>query len=213
MPPEIGSRAKVAEPRSRIGSGQTKPRPALRRDIEKEGLRMRQQKRVLSTDSPKDEREDPIAEADEPSPPAKGIKRQTEVVILSRPPEPTERISWIPAAIGLAAVVTCSIATTVVIMSSQSASSSPTRSAGPSLAIPPTNARPASPPAAAAQATDQAGVEDAHDRFFPAALEKADMAWDEGDHANAQKQYAALVASFPSSMLPTRVRERAQGTP
>jgi hypothetical protein len=231
---------------------------------------MRQQKRVLSDDSPKDERE--VAEADEPAPSAKGVKRQAEVVILSRPPEPAERISWIPAVIGLAVVVACSIATTVVIMSSQSASSSRTPSPGPTLAIPPTNAGPALPSAAAAQASGQAGVQQAHvqetspipvsepgsdrgyleriaqhpddpeawtglgdlqrrggqlgdarrsyaralqsnDRFFPAALAMADMGWDEGDRANSQKQYAALVANFPTGILPARVLERAQSTP
>ena len=47
-------------------------------------------------------------------------------------------------------------------------------------------------------------------RYLPSLLGLADIGWDNGDRAGAQKRYAELLERFPLEMLPERVKTRAQ---
>jgi cytochrome c-type biogenesis protein CcmH/NrfG len=47
-------------------------------------------------------------------------------------------------------------------------------------------------------------------RYLPSLIGLADIGWDNGDHAGAQKRYADLTERFPLDMLPERVKTRAQ---
>jgi DNA-directed RNA polymerase subunit RPC12/RpoP len=47
-------------------------------------------------------------------------------------------------------------------------------------------------------------------RYLPALIGLADLGWDNGDRAGAQKRYADLTERFPLDMLPERVKTRAQ---